>query len=85
MCHKVSMMSGSENHRSFVTVDDYVMMALQILSPKAAILLEKVLGIVQKCGICSVGESWGMFRSTEPLTNTVQMLIGSPGSIGSGE
>ena len=43
--------------------------------------MEEVLGIAQKCGICGIGESLGMFHGAEPSTDVVQMVVGSMGSI----
>ena len=65
-CGEVSMMSGSimsssENCWTFVTVDDYFMMALKLPFSKMAIYLEEVFGIPQESGICSIGESWRTF------------------------
>ena len=80
-CGKVSMMSGgvvssSKNCWSFVTVNDYFMMTLQIPSPKTAIYLEEVFGVPQEHGVCGIGKSWRMFGGLEPFANTSQMVIG---------
>ena len=72
-------------NRSFVAVDDYFMTTLQISSPKMAIYLEEVFGIPQESGICSIGESQRMFGGLEPFANVLQMVVGTAGSIGSGE
>ena len=85
MCGEVSIMSSSENCWSFVAVDDNFMMTLQIPPPKATILLEEVLSVVQKYSVCGVGESWGTFGGAKPFANAAQMVIGSVGSIRSGE
>ena len=61
-CGEVSMMSGGENCRPLVTVDDYFMMTLQIPLPKMAIHLEEVFSIAQESGICSIGESRRTFN-----------------------
>ena len=84
-CGEVSMMSGGENCWLFVTVDDYFMMTLQILSPKTAIDLEKVFSVPQKGGVSGIGESQRMFGALEPCANASQMVVGTAGSIGSGE
>ena len=89
-CGKISMMSGGivssgENCWSFVAVDDYFMTTLQISSPKMAIYLEEVFGIPQESGVCGIGESRRTFSGLEPFANTSQMVIGTAGSIGSGE
>ena len=60
-CGEVSMMSGGENCRSFVAVDDYFVTTLQIPSPKMAIHLEEVFCVPQEGGICGIGESRRMF------------------------
>ena len=70
-CGEVSMMSGGvvssgENCWSFVTVNDYFMTTLQIPSPKMAIYLQEVFGVLQEGGISSIGESWRMFSGLEP-------------------
>ena len=83
-CGEVSMMSSGENCWSFVAVDDCFMMTLWIPSPKVTILLEEVLGVMQQCGVCGVGESWEMFGGAEPFVNMVQMVIGLVGPIRSG-
>ena len=87
---EVSMMSGSvvgigKNCWSFVTVDDYFMMTLQISPPKATILLEEVFHVAQEHGVCGIGKSWRMFGDTEPFANVAQMIFGMVGSIRSGE
>ena len=88
-CSKISVMSGGvvggENCWSFVTVDDYFMMTLQISPPKAAIPLEEVFGIAQECSICGIGQSRRMFCCAEPFANASQMVVSLAGSIGSGE
>ena len=84
-CGKVSVMSGGEDCQSFVTVDDYFMMTLQIPSPKMAIYLEEVFGILQESGVCGIGKSWRTFGGLEPFANMSRMVIGVAGSIGSGE
>ena len=84
LCGEVSMMSGGENCQSFVTVDDYFM-ALWIPFPKMAIYLEEVFSIPQESGICGIGESRRMFGGLKPFANTSQMVVGTAGSIGSGE
>ena len=85
MCGEVSVMSSSENCRSFVAVDDYFMTTLQIPLPKTAIHLEEVFSIAQESGVCGIGESWRMFGGLKPFTNELQMVVGMAGSIGSGE
>ena len=89
-CGEVSVMSGgivssSENCRSFVAVDDNFVMTLWIPSPKMAIYLEEVFGVLQEGGICSIDKSWRTFSGLEPFANASQMVISAPGSIGSGE
>ena len=84
-CGEVSMMSGGENCRPLVTVDDYFMMTLQIPLPKMAIPLEEVFGIAQESGVCGIGESRRMFGGPEPFANMSQMVVGLAGSIGLGE
>ena len=84
-CGEVSMMSGGENCWLFVAVDDYFMTTLQIPSPKTAIDLEEVFGVPQEGGISSIGESWRTFGGFEPFTNASQMVVGTAGSIRSGE
>ena len=90
MCGKASVMSsgivsGSENCWSFVAVNDYFMMTLQIPLPKMAIHLEEVFGIVQESGVCGIGESQRMFGALKPFTNMSQMVVGVAGSIRLGE
>ena len=90
LCRKVSVMSGgvmsrSKNCWSFVVVNDYFMMTLQIPLPKMAIHLEEVFGIAQDSGVCGIGESRRMFSGLKPFMNASQMVIGAAGSIGSGE
>ena len=68
-CGEVSVMSGGENCRLFVAVNDYFMTALQIPFPKMAIYLEEVFSILQESSICSIGESWRMFGGLEPFAN----------------
>ena len=89
-CHKVSMMSSGvvssgENRWPFFAVNDYFMTALRIPLPKTAIYLEEVFGILQESSVCSIGEPRRMFGGLEPFANASQMVIGSVGSIGSGE
>ena len=89
-CHEISMMSGGivsggKNCWSFVAVDDYFMVTLQIPSPKAAIYLEEVFGILQESSICGIGKSWRLFGGLEPFTNMSHMVISVAGSLGSGE
>ena len=89
-CGEVSVMSGgvvsgSENCWPFVAVDDYFMMTLQIPPPKATMLLEEVLGVMQKCGVCCIGESQGTFSGAKPFTNVAQMVISLAGLIKLGE
>ena len=84
-CGKVSVMSSSKNCWSFVTVDDYFMVTLQIPSPKMAICLEEVIGIPQESSVCSIGESWRTFGGVKPFVNASQMVIGMVGSLGLGE
>ena len=89
-CGEVSVMSGgimsgSENCWLFVAVDDYFMTTLRIPSPKMAIDLEEVFGILQESSVCGIGESWRTFGGLEPFVNTSQMVIGVAGSIGLGE
>ena len=89
-CGEVSMMSGGvvssgENCWSFVTVNDYFTTTLWIPSPKMAIDLEEVFGVPQEGGISSIGESWRTFGGFEPFTNASQMVVGTAGSIRSGE
>ena len=50
-----------------------------------AIYLEEVFGIPQESGICGIGESWRTFGGLKPFVNAVQMVVGTTGSIGSGE
>ena len=90
MCGKASVMSsgivsGSENCWSFVAVNDYFMMTLQIPLLKMAIHLEEVFGIAQESGVCGIGESQRMFGALEPFTNMSQMVVGVAGSIRLGE
>ena len=89
-CREISMMSGGimssgENCWSFVAVNDYFMTTLWIPSPKPAIDLEKVFGVAQKGSVSSIGESQRTFGGLEPCANASQMVIGTAGSIGSGE
>ena len=70
-CGEVSVMSGSvvgsgENCWLLVAVDDYFMMTLRIPSPKTAIDLEKVFGVLQKGGVIGIGESQRTFGGLEP-------------------
>ena len=89
-CGEISMMSGgimssSKNCWSFVTVDDYFMMALRILFPKMAIYLEEVFGIPQESGIRGIGGSQRKFGGLKPFANVSQMVVGVVGSVGLGE
>ena len=78
-------MSGGENCRSLVAVDNYFMTTLQIPSLQTAIDLEEVFGVPQKGGVSGIGESRRTFGALEPFANTSQIVIGAAGSIGSGE
>ena len=60
-------------------------MALRIPFPKMAIYLEEVFSIPQEGGVCSIGESRRTFGGLEPFVNTLQMVAGTAGSVGSGE
>ena len=80
MCGEVSVMSSRENCWSFVTVNDNFMTTLQIPPPKVTILLEEVLSVVKKCGVCGVGESWGTFSGAKPFINVAQMVVSSADS-----
>ena len=89
-CGEVSVMSGGvvsggENCRSFVAVDDYFVMTLWIPSPKTAIYLEEVFGVPQEGGVSGIGESRRTFSGLEPLANASQMVVSAAGSIGLGE
>ena len=89
-CGEVSVMSGGivssgENCWSFVTVDDYFMMALWIPFSKTAIYLEEVFSIPQESSICGIGESWRTFSGLKPFANVAQMVISVTGSIRLGE
>ena len=89
-CGEVSMMSSGvvssgKNCWLFVALDDYFMMTLWIPSPKMAIDLEKVFGVLQEGGVSGIAESWRMFSGLEPIVNTSQMVVGVAGSVGSGE
>ena len=84
-CGKVSVMSGGENCWSFVAVDDYFMTTLRIPSPKTAIDLEKVFGVLQEGGVCGIGESQRTFGGVKSFVNTAQMVISMAGSIRSGK
>ena len=89
-CGKVSMMSGGvvssgENCWSFVTVNDYFMMTLWIPSPKTAIDLEKVFGVLQEGDVSGIGESQRMFSGLKPFVNASQMVVSAAGSIRLGE
>ena len=84
-CGEISVMSSGENCQSFVVVDDYFMMTLQIPSPKTAIYLEEVFGVLQEGGVCGIGKSRRTFSGLEPFANVSQMVIGMAGSIGLGE
>ena len=59
-CGEVSVMSGGKNCWSFVAVDDYFIMTLQIPSPKTAIYLEEVFSILQESSVCGIGKSQRM-------------------------
>ena len=61
------------------------MTTLRIPSPKTAIDLEKVFGVPQEGGISGIGESQRTFGGLEPCANVSQMVVGTAGSIGSGE
>ena len=84
-CGEVSVMSGGENCRSFVAVDDYFVTTLWIPSPKTAIYLEEVFGVPQEGGISGIGKSQRMFGALEPFANASQMVVGAAGSVRSGE
>ena len=89
-CREIPMMSGgvvssSKNCWSFVSVDDYFMATLWIPSPKVVIYLEEVFSIPQESGVCGIGEPRRMFGGLKPFANTLQMVVGMAGSIGSGE
>ena len=89
-CGEVSMMSGGvvssgKNCWSFVTVNDYFTTTLWIPSPKMAIDLEKVFGVLQEGGVSGIGESQRMFGGLEPFVNASQMVVSAAGSIGLGE
>ena len=89
-CREISMMSGGavsggENCRSFVAVDDYFVTTLWIPSPKTAIYLEEVFGVPQEGGISGIGKSRRTFGGLEPLANASQMVVGAAGSVGTGE
>ena len=89
-CGKVSVMSsgvmsGSENCRLFVTIDDYFVMTLWIPLPKMAFYLEEIFGIPQESSVCGIGESWRMFGGLEPFVNMLQMVVGMAGSVRLGE
>ena len=71
--------------RSFVAVDDYFMTTLRIPSPKTAIHLEEVFCVPQEGGVCIIGKSRKTFGGLEPFANVSQMVVGTAGSIGSGE
>ena len=58
---------------------------LRIPSPKMAMDLEEVFGVPQEGGISGIGESWRTFSGLEPFANALQMVIGTAGSIRSGE
>ena len=84
-CRKISVMSGGENCWSFVAVDDYFMTTLRIPSPKTAIYLEEVFGVPQEGGVSGIGKSRRTFGGLEPFANASQVVVGTAGSIGSGE
>ena len=84
-CGEVSVMSGGENCWSFVAADDYFMTTLQIPSPKTTIGLEEVFGVPQESGVSGIGKSRRTFGGLEPCANASQMVVGTAGSIGSGE
>ena len=89
-CGEVSVMSGSvvsggKNCWSFVAVYDYFVTTLRIPSPKTAIELEKVFGVPQEGGVSGIAESRRTFGGLAPFADASQMVIGSAGSIGSGE
>ena len=89
-CGKVSVMSGgvvsgSENCRSFVAVDDYFVTTLWIPSPKTAIYFEEVFGVPQEGGVSGIGKSRRTFSGLEPFANASQMVVGAAGSVGLGE
>ena len=89
-CGKISMMSdgvvsSSENCWLFAAVDDYFMTTLWIPSPKMAIYLEEVFGVLQEGSISGIGESQRTFGGLEPFMNASQMVVGMAGSIGLGE
>ena len=84
-CGEVSMMSGGKNCRSFVAVDDDFVTTLQIPSPKTAIYLEEVFGVPQEGSVCVIGKSWRTFGGLEPFANASQMVVGTAGSVRSGE
>ena len=83
-CREIPVMSGGENCRSFVAVNDYFMTTLRIPSPKTAIDLEKVFGVPQEGSVCGIGESRRTFGALEPFANASQIVVGTAG-IGSGE
>ena len=83
-CGEVSVMpgsvvSGGENCWSFVAVDDDFMTTLQIPSPKTAIDLEEVCGLLQESSVCGIGESWRTFSGLKPFANTSQMVVSVAG------
>ena len=89
-CGEVSVMSGGimssgENCRSFVAVNDYFVTTLWIPSPKTAIYLEEVFGVPQEGSVCVIGKSQRTFGGLEPFANASQMVVGTAGSLGSGE
>ena len=89
-CGEVSVMSGGvvsggENSWSLVAVDDYFMTTLRIPSPKTTIDLEEVFGVPQEGGVSGIGKSQRTFGGLEPCANASQMVVGTAGSIGSGE
>ena len=84
-CGEVSMMSSGKNCWLFVAVDDYFVTTLWIPSPKTAIYLEEVFGVLQEGSVCVIGKSQRTFGGLEPFLNVSQMVVGMVGSIGSGE
>ena len=80
-----SIMSGGENCRLLVAVDNYFMTTLRIPSPKTTIDLEEVFGVPQEGGVSGIGKSRRTFGGLEPFANMSQVVVGTAGSIGSGE
>ena len=54
-------------------------------SPKTTIDLEEVFGVPQEGGVSGIGKSRRTFGGLEPCANSSQMVVGTAGSIGSGE